>query len=338
MKARLIGACIIATLSLVVPAAVPMAAEAATIELDIDTMPRGDDMHVPWLDKTDDTIHDDSVIFDLTFDHPLVFRYANFGYVVDGEGNRLIYHQFNGETRDVGAAQLWRIRTGLKAGRQIAAITRKDGSYWLHVRSLVGDPASSLVFRKRLGSMWRLRGFHNTRVWIGEGYIDIRNGRFVKVPRLDSSRRRSADTRLNVVASSRAGQLGITVSPLLGTAFAPWSRADGAVYGWSPDGKYVVTRTAVSIGPDDDPYTLSIRLRNARTGQLVHQFNGLFEKTRIRWEDDEHFLIAMGGASDDWWDAPLAWARIGVDGSAERASEFSGDMNTGGYLQPMWNR
>ena len=203
MKPRLIGACIVAVLGLVVPAAIPVAAQAATIELDIDTMPRGSNMHVAWMDKTDNPIHACGFVADVAFDHPVLFRYANFGYVVDGEGDRLVYHQFSGGARDVMAAKYWRIRTGLKAGRQIAAITRRDGAYWLHVRSLVGDPASSLVFRKRLGSTWRLRGFHNTRVWVGGGYVDIRNGRFVKVARLDSSRRRQVDTRLNVVASSR---------------------------------------------------------------------------------------------------------------------------------------
>jgi hypothetical protein len=334
MKPRLIGACVIAVLSLVAPAVVPLAAQAATIEVDIDAMPRGEDMNVPWLDKSDATIHED-IVRPAGFDHPVLFRYASFGYVVDGEGARLIYHTFSGEHLDVMAAKYWRIRTGFQAGRQIAAITRRDGSYWLHVRRAYD---SSLLLRKRLGSVWRLRGFHDTRVWIGEGYVDIRDGRFVRVPRLDTSRTVTTDVRLNVMGSSRPGQLGVVVSPIRGTGFAPWSRADAGVLGWSPDGKYVVTHTDVTTGGDNEPFISTIRLRNARTGALVHQFDGLFHGARIRWEDDEHFLIAMGGASAEWQDAPLAWARLGIDGSAERASEFSGTMATGALLQPMWNR
>lgn len=80
MRPRLIGACI------------------------IDTMPRGANMHVAWLDKTNNTIHAGGVL-DVAFNRPTLFRYSTFGYVVDGEGNRLVHHPYYGGTpRDVTAA------------------------------------------------------------------------------------------------------------------------------------------------------------------------------------------------------------------------------------------
>jgi hypothetical protein len=274
-------------------------AQAADYPMDL---PQGPDTTVPWYDKDAHVFHIDGAVVPSPVDSVRRHRTTSTGVLMEaGVGNetRLVSLDAAGRSRVVTTSTpriwSWNVRTGSWAGRQVAAMVKRNGRWVIEARRIAD---SSLVRRTAPGgSSFELLGFHDTKVWYQKGeraYIwDVATGRRTSMA-LPDAEWRYVDVRLNLVARP-SDQSVLRVRPLTGHRFRPWSRRGRVVVDMSPDGRYLVT--SQPYDRELDPASLALEIRNARTGVVLRTLAGWYDYGNCTWEDSTTLL------------APAHWPR-----------------------------
>lgn len=327
MKRRMVAAAAMAAAVFIGSGA--QAAPAVTV-VDVEKVPRGADLAVAWVDGADRSIHAGAATIPTGFDLPVAsFRTVSGGFLVERNDHRLFHISTAGAKTDLGAVDRYVVRTGRYAGSQFVTERQTANGYRLEVRR-ASD--LSLVRGRTFPSYFREMDFHDGVVWVKSGKWLFNTNEFVRVDKLVRGRAEAIEARVNAFAGRADGGV-LVVSPLRGTAWAPWrARAGSHVRAWSPDGRFVV----LNYPHDDDGFDDLLEVRNARTGAHVARFYGTFNGA-VTWEDATHFLVP---ASDigvtDLGLAPVppeTVVRLGVNGSARRASSLVGpDHHDGPYV------
>ncbi len=311
----------------------PTAAHAAavTTSVDVDTIPRGRDLAVAWIDRADRTVHSAGAVIPTGLEQPpSSFRSVTGGFLVSDD-HRLFHLSTGGTKTDLGAANRYAVRTGRYAGTQFV-IERQVANGWrLEVRR---SSDLSLVRGRTFSSFALKMDFHDGVVWLKNGKWLFNTNEYVRVDKLVRGRAEEIEARVNSFAG-RASDGALVVAPLYGAPWAPWRTRAGCycyVRGWSPDGRFLV----LNFPHNDDGFDDQLQVRNARTGALVARFYGTFNGG-VKWEDPTHFLVPASDAGVSSLGfgpvPPDAIVRLGVDGSARRASSLVGpDHHDGPYV------
>lgn len=283
-------------------------AQAADDPLDL---PQGPATSVPFYDRETDTFHLGGAVLPspvARMARNAVIRTTSSGIVIDRGDHRLVTLEPDGSSHVI-AAQVaergWRVRTGSRAGRQVAMFHRRAGIGYVEVRRTTDG---SLVRRTEVGrGAKEILGFNGRKVWYAAPeyvdrtsrvtVLDIGSGRrIVKV--LPSGRtpvhRDYVSVRLNLfgwVPYGPAEQANpVWVAPLTGHRFGRWRTDESRLLSASPDGRYVVTATGYD--EDDYPDAVTVKIRNARTGRLLRTLPGDYGTSwAVTWEDSRTVLL-----------------------------------------------
>ena len=309
------------------------AAQAAVVTTsvdDLDAVPRGRDLAVAWIDLADRSIHNAGAVIPTGLTQPpYQFRSLTGGFLVS-DGGHLVHVSTAGARTDLGAVDRFVVRTGRYAGSQFVTERQVANGWRLEVRR-ASD--LSLVRGRTFPSFFHELDFHDGVVWVRSGKWLFNTNEFVRVDRLVRNRAEAVDARVNSFAG-RASDGALVVSPLYGAPWAPWRTPAGCycyVRSWSPDGRFVL----LNFPHDDDGWDARVEVRNARTGARLAAFRGVF--SHVKWEDATHVLAEAteAGVTDGGLEQvpPYSVVRLGVDGSARRASSLVGpDHHDGPYV------